>query len=51
MVLVHSEQRLQQRRTTPGQPDNKERLLNFLLRDIGIKLPVSFHPQTRAQRL
>src|SRR5712691_3204902 len=51
MLRVRGEQAMQHWGTTARQPDDKERFADFLARDLGIKLPVPFHLQTRAQRL
>jgi hypothetical protein len=51
MLGVRSEQIVQQGSATARQPHNKERFADFLASDIGVELPVLFHPQTRAQRL
>ena len=51
MLRIRGEQTMQQGRTTARQPYDKERFADFLLCDVGIKLPVPLHLQARAQRL
>jgi len=51
MLRIRGEQTMQQSCTTARQPYNKERFADFLTRDLGIKLPVSFYQQARTQRV
>jgi hypothetical protein len=51
MFRVGGEQGVQQRRPATRQADYEQRLLDFLVRDPSINLPVLLHPQPRAKRL
>jgi hypothetical protein len=46
MLRIGSEQGVQEGGAAPGQTHDKERFANFLPRDAGIKLAVSFQKQT-----
>src|SRR5438552_11585893 len=48
MLRVRSEQTMQQGGTAARQPDDKARFEEFLLCDVGIKLPVALYLQARA---
>ena len=51
MFRVCCQQSMQHAGAATGQAYDEQRLANFLLRDVGIELPVPFYLQTCAQCL
>ena len=50
MFRVRGEESVQHAGAAARQPDNKQRFADFLVRNVWVKMAVSLHFETRAQR-